>query len=269
MTRTCSYSAGSSDKIVIRWAREGTRSAAAGRRRTAPVALRPVAEAAPQRPRSGWRLPCRRRRFGRRQMPATGNLTLRRQPGRPWRTPTRRSVRSQPPSPGCGSLLPAPTYWGTVAADRAGAAGFHTTETRPGWVHLKRRDGDALPVDVGDSAGACRFSTASPAPRWNNPSAGVTITKHRQGGFSSELHTPPSPAAHVGVGTGLEHWPGTALSTSTVGFLQVIHSNSCNFVSHPSARNRGARDGRRGSGGRPAAWSPGGRCLRSRFRPRR
>jgi hypothetical protein len=66
---------------------------------------------------------------------------------------------------------------------------------------------------------------------------GPTITKHHQGfthvhpsglplacgprmeraplGFSPELHTPPLPATHVGVGTGLEHWPGTTPSTSS------------------------------------------------------
>jgi hypothetical protein len=32
--------------------------------------------------------------------------------------------------------------------------------------------------------------------------------------FSPELRTPPLPAAHVRVGTGLEHWPGTTQSTS-------------------------------------------------------
>jgi hypothetical protein len=35
-------------------------------------------------------------------------------------------------------------------------------------------------------------------------------------GFLPELRTPPLPATHVRVGTGLEHWPGTTLSTSSV-----------------------------------------------------
>ena len=35
-------------------------------------------------------------------------------------------------------------------------------------------------------------------------------------GFSPELRTPPLPATHVRVGTGLEHWPGTTQSTSSV-----------------------------------------------------
>jgi hypothetical protein len=33
-------------------------------------------------------------------------------------------------------------------------------------------------------------------------------------GFSPELRTPPLPATHVQVGTGLEHWPGTTLPTT-------------------------------------------------------
>ncbi len=92
------------------------------------------------------------------------------------------------------------------------------------------RDGDALPAGKESPTGACRFSTASPAPRWNIPSAEPKITKHHQGfsrlhpsglplacglrmerrplGFSPELRTEPLPATHVGVGTGLEHWPG-------------------------------------------------------------
>ncbi len=35
-------------------------------------------------------------------------------------------------------------------------------------------------------------------------------------GLSPELHTLPSPAAHVGVGTGVEHTPGTTQSTTSV-----------------------------------------------------
>jgi hypothetical protein len=35
-------------------------------------------------------------------------------------------------------------------------------------------------------------------------------------GFSPELRTPPLPATHVRMGTGLEHWPGTTQSTSWV-----------------------------------------------------
>ena len=130
--------------------------------------------------------------------------------------------------------------------DPNGVSTFHTSEIRPGWVPPKLRDGDALPADVGCSAGACRFTTASPAPHWFFPSAGLTITKHHQGfthvhpsglplacssrmereplGFSSGLHTPPLPATHARVGTGPEHWPGTILSTSTVVLLRVIHS---------------------------------------------
>jgi hypothetical protein len=35
-------------------------------------------------------------------------------------------------------------------------------------------------------------------------------------GFLPKLRTPPLPATHVRVGTGLEHWPGTTQSTSSV-----------------------------------------------------
>jgi hypothetical protein len=173
--------------------------------------------------------------------------------------------------------------------DPNGVSTFHTSEIRPGWVPPKLRDGDALPADVGCSAGACRFSTASPAPRWINPSAGLTITKHRQGftrvhpsglplacgprmeqgllGFSFELHTPPLPATHVEVGTGLEHWPGTTLSTSSRSSCQVIHSISCDFVSHPSAHGRGVPVRRPGRCGGRSAWWPAGTGRRYAARP--
>ncbi len=104
----------------------------------------------------------------------------------------------------------------------------------------------------------------------------LTITRHHQGftcvhpsglplacnprmeqgslGFSFELHTPPLPATHVEVGTGLEHWPGTTLSTSSRSSDQVIHSISCDFVSHPTARGRSLPAGGPGPAGGPAGW---------------
>ena len=44
-------------------------------------------------------------------------------------------------------------------------------------------------------------------------------------GFSPELRTEPLPATHVGVGTGLEHWPGTTLPTSAVGPLTSVFTH--------------------------------------------
>jgi len=73
------------------------------------------------------------------------------------------------------------------------------------------------------------FNGNVPAPRSNLHHPGLSITRHHRGftcvhpsglplacsprmeraplSFSPELRTPPSPATHVRVGTGLEHWP--------------------------------------------------------------
>ena len=70
------------------------------------------------------------------------------------------------------------------------------------------------------------------------PSSGLNITRHHRGftaftrpvfpwpvvpgwngnpwAFPPELHTPLLPATHVGVGTGVEHTPGTTQSTTSV-----------------------------------------------------
>jgi hypothetical protein len=74
-----------------------------------------------------------------------------------------------------------------------------------------------------------------PTPRWNIPSSGASDNEtstevqaihpsdlplacgarmeRAPWGFYPELRTPPLPAAHVRVGTGLKHWPGTTLTT--------------------------------------------------------
>jgi hypothetical protein len=109
-------------------------------------------------------------------------------------------------------------------------------------------DRGGCPLDPGDGgthttgnpspAAACRIATAKSLPPAKHPSSEVQCDEaslrvhciHPSGlplacgsrmdraplGFSPELRTPPSPAAHVRVGTGLEYWPGTTQSTSSV-----------------------------------------------------
>lgn len=116
---------------------------------------------------------------------------------------------------------------------------FHTYELRPGWVPSRPRGRRC-------SHGWLRISSRRlPHPSGNVPTPRccfhrprLNVTRHHRGftcvhpsglplacsprmeqgplGFSPELRTPPLPATHVRVGTGLEHWPGTTQSTSSV-----------------------------------------------------
>ena len=72
---------------------------------------------------------------------------------------------------------------------------------RPGRVPPIPRDGGALRPIERPWAGACRFSAASPAPRWDMPSAGFEVTRHQRG-FTHVQPSRPSPSP---VGTG---WNG-------------------------------------------------------------
>ncbi len=116
---------------------------------------------------------------------------------------------------------------------------FRTHELRPGRV-------PSLPRGRRCSHGRSRVSGRHlphpsgnvPTPRSNIHHPRLNLTRHRRGftaftrpvfpwpvvpgwnghplGFLLELRTPPLPATHVRVGTGLEHWPGTTQSTSLV-----------------------------------------------------
>ena len=132
--------------------------------------------------------------------------------GRP--VPARRQSSSRPAY--------RPTSGGS---DRNGVSTFHTHETRPDRVPPLPRDGDAHTTDSESSVAACRFSTASPAPRCcfhpsraqrNGTSrdllaftpAGLPLAcnpRMEQGplGIFPELRTPPLPATHVKAGTGV------------------------------------------------------------------
>jgi hypothetical protein len=63
-------------------------------------------------------------------------------------------------------------------SDLVGVPAFRTCETRPGWVPSLLRGGGVVPATATSMTGACRFTTASPLPRYNIPSARVGITKH-------------------------------------------------------------------------------------------
>ena len=143
---------------------------------------------------------------------------------------------------------------GACAPDPNGVSTFHTSEIRPGWVPPIPR-GRRCPPDWRSISptGACRFSTASPAPRCNNPSAGLTMTRHHRGftrvhpsglplACSSRMEREPlgfypgfAPRRYrrrtSGRGQAIGHWPGTTLSTSDL--LSAYSLNPCDLVSHP------------------------------------
>ena len=103
---------------------------------------------------------------------------------------------------------------------------------------LYPEDGDAHPTGPSSPASACRFSTASPCTPLHHPSseasdneASTEVHAIHPSGHSPRLWPPDGtgalgllprasnpadqePATHVRVGTGLEHKPGTTLTTS-------------------------------------------------------
>jgi hypothetical protein len=123
--------------------------------------------------------------------------------------------------------LPAPaTRSGTSTGLSRFARMRHGRRGRP----LNPGDGGARTTGAWYPVVACRFPTAQslrPRPCSHHP--GLNVTRHHQGftvirppglplacdprigqgplGFSPELHTPPSPATHVEVGTGIGHLP--------------------------------------------------------------
>jgi hypothetical protein len=82
--------------------------------------------------------------------------------------------------------------------DSVGVSAFRTCETRPGWVPSLLRGGGVVPVIVTSMTGACRFSTASPIPRWSIPSAGAGITKHTKIHSRSPVRSSPRPPSPDG-----------------------------------------------------------------------
>jgi hypothetical protein len=110
-----------------------------------------------------------------------------------------------------------------LGLDPNGVATFNTDQMRPGRVLPLPRGGGVLPTDTSPPVGACRFTAASPAPRWHIPSVGALndeaygssllftlsvfpspVTPDGTGilGLSLGLRTPQLPATHAGVGTG-------------------------------------------------------------------
>ena len=165
------------------------------------------------------------------------------------------------------------------------------SEIRPGWVPPLPRDGGALPADDGDPRPAPAASHGqSLHPAGTTHRRGSTMTRHHRG--FTRVHPSGLPLA-CAPGWNESPWAsppsfaprryqrrtserGRASSTGPELRLdisrssnQVIHSISCDFVSHPSARGRGARDAGPGSGGCPGAWWPGGRSPRRCSRRRR
>ena len=98
--------------------------------------------------------------------------------------------------------------------DSVGVSVFRTCETRPGWVPSLLRGGGVVPTIVTSMTGACRFSTASPLPRWNIPSAGAGITKHTKIYSHSPVRSSPCPQSPDGTRTA---------SASSLGFAPHGH----------------------------------------------
>jgi hypothetical protein len=98
--------------------------------------------------------------------------------------------------------------------DSVGVSAFRTCETRPGWVPSLLRGGGVVPVIVTSMTGACRFSTASPIPRWSIPSAGAGITKHTKIHSRSTVRSSPCPPSPDGARTA---------SASSLGFAPHGH----------------------------------------------
>ena len=109
--------------------------------------------------------------------------------------------------------------------DPVGVATFRTRKMRPDWVPPRPRDGGAHPAASTPSAGACRFSTASPPhPATTSHLRGSTMTRHHRGfthvhppglpltrgprmerepfGLNPGLRTPQLPTTHAEAGTG-------------------------------------------------------------------
>ena len=152
--------------------------------------------------------------------------------------------------------------------DPDGVSTFRTRETRPGWVPPLPRGGGVHPAGQMPPAGACRFSAASPAPRYCIPSPGLILTRHQRGftrvhpsglplacgprmergplGFSPELRTPPLPATHVRVGTGHRALTRDYVIDDIADLQSTQPLNTCDLVSHQGNRSR-RRCQRRGS----------------------
>jgi hypothetical protein len=117
------------------------------------------------------------------------------------------------------------------SSDPIGIATLPAREIRPGWVLSILRGYGAHTAGAGNPAAAGRLATAHPwtwvplppPQAWHN---GASSRVHSRSpvrssplpvaprvereplGVSSGLHTPPLPAAHAGVGTGIGHLPG-------------------------------------------------------------
>ena len=98
--------------------------------------------------------------------------------------------------------------------DSVGVSVFRTYEMRPGWVPSLLRGGGVVPTAVTSTTGTCRFSTASPVPRWSIPSAGAGITKHTKIHLRSPVRSSPCPPSPDGTGTA---------SASPLGFAPHSH----------------------------------------------
>jgi hypothetical protein len=94
--------------------------------------------------------------------------------------------------PSLRSAYPAPNLRG---GDRNGVATFDTDQVRPGRVLPLPRDGGVLPTDDWPSVGTCRFTAASPQPRWCIPSGGALLDEAYGSSLMFTLSVFPLPVA--------------------------------------------------------------------------
>lgn len=122
-------------------------------------------------------------------------------------------------------LTVSPPTTTTAVSDPIGIATFRICKMRPDWVPSRPRGGGAHPARSTLSAGACRFTTASPArPASTSHLRTSTMTRQHRGfthvhppglsltrsprmergpfGLNPGLRTPRSPTTHAKAGTG-------------------------------------------------------------------
>jgi hypothetical protein len=163
------------------------------------------------------------------------------------------------PALACWAVLFPPESWAFLTVGLPGRGSARTPTGFPrsacarcdrGGCPLCPGDGGVHTADQVPPAAACRFAAASPAPRSDIPSPGLTLTRRHQGfahahpsglpltcdprtgrgslGLNPELRTPPLPATHVRAGTGPNTGPSYATNiTDLHPRSHSPHATSC------------------------------------------
>jgi hypothetical protein len=141
-----------------------------------------------------------------------------------------------------------------IGLDLNGIATFRRYETRSGWASPLSRGGGVLPTSRASPVGACRFPAASPSPSLPQPvcegSSDETSTEihtinpsdlslargprteREPFGVSPGLRTPPLPATHAKVGTGLTDTDPELHPRHQSNLQTVSPLTTCDLASH-------------------------------------